>query len=44
MRVAEVPTIKGDNGLNVHLAIKIMKKTELVRLKQVRRRAGERAG
>mmetsp|Transcript_32524 Transcript_32524/g.74571 ORF Transcript_32524/g.74571 Transcript_32524/m.74571 type:complete len:189 (-) Transcript_32524:890-1456(-) len=35
VRVAEVPTVKGEDGQSVHIAIKIMKKTELVRLKQV---------
>ena len=38
VRVAEVPSIKGEDGQPVYIAIKIMKKTELVRLKQVARR------
>ena len=35
VRVAEVPSVKADDGQSVHIAVKIMKKTELVRLKQV---------
>jgi len=35
VRVAEVPSVKSEDGGAVFIAIKIMKKTELVRLKQV---------
>ena len=35
--MAEVPSVKGEDGQSAHIAIKIMKKTELVRLKQVPR-------
>jgi len=35
VRVAEVSSVKGEDGNNVHIALKMMKKTELVRLKQV---------
>jgi hypothetical protein len=37
VRVAEVPSVKSEDGGAVFIAIKIMKKTELVRLKQARR-------
>ena len=36
VRVAEVPSVKGEDGQSAHIAIKIMKKTEVIRLKQVR--------